>query len=84
MLERTNNPARRQAEHSKDLSKAHLQPLEVKFTGLTIPEARLQEQILISTYTLANLANARRENCCRKCGRFLPDLWKTLSSSLGA
>lgn len=58
---RTNNPERRQSEHAKDPKKANLQSLEVKFTGLTKPEARALEQILISSYTLNNLANARRE-----------------------
>ena len=58
---RTNDPARRQGEHSRDPKKANLQPLEVKFTGLTEVEARAVEQLLISSYALGNLANARRE-----------------------
>lgn len=58
---RTNNPARRQRQHANDPTKDHLQPLEVKFTGLTIKEARITEQILISSYGLSNLVNARRE-----------------------
>ena len=58
---RTNNPARRQYEHSRDPRKANLQPLEVKFSGLTVREARAVEQLLISAYTLKNLDNARRE-----------------------
>ena len=58
---RTNNPQRRQKEHTRDTRKANLQPLEVKFTGLTKTEARAMEQILISAYTLDNLLNARRE-----------------------
>ena len=45
---RTNNPIRRQSEHSKDPKKANLLPLEVKFSGLTKIEARVIEQILIS------------------------------------
>ena len=62
MVERyTNNPDRRQKEHERDPRKAHLKPLEVKFTGLTKPEARIAEQILISAYGLENLVNARRE-----------------------
>ncbi len=58
---RTNNPIRRQKEHDRDPKKTHLDPLEVKFTGLTRTEARAMEQIVISTYTLQNLDNARRE-----------------------
>ena len=58
---RTNNPARRQNEHAKDPKKANLQPLEVKFSGLTKAEARAMEQVLISAYSLDNLSNARRE-----------------------
>ena len=50
-----------QKEHTRDTRKANLQPLEVKFTGLTKTEARAMEQILISAYTLDNLLNARRE-----------------------
>ena len=58
---RTNNPARRQREHAKDPKKANLQPLEIKFSGLTRVEARAMEQMLISAYSLDNLSNARRE-----------------------
>ena len=58
---RTNNPIRRQREHDRDPNKAHLDPLEVKFTGLTRIEARVMEQVVISAYTLQNLDNARRE-----------------------
>ncbi len=58
---RTNNPARRQYEHDRDPKKKNLEPLEVKFTGLTIVEARVMEQVLISAYTLESLENARRE-----------------------
>lgn len=58
---RTNNPARRQYEHDRDPNKKNLEPLEVKFTGLTIVEARVMEQVLISAYTLESLENARRE-----------------------
>lgn len=32
----------------------------MKFTGLTLVEARITEQALISAYTLDNLRNARR------------------------
>ena len=58
---RTNNPARRQMEHSKDPKKANLNPLEVKYVGLAKYDARIVEQLLISAYTLDNLSNARRE-----------------------
>lgn len=58
---RTNNPVRRQGQHDKDPKKAHLDPLEVKFTGLTMRGARVMEQVIISAYTLQNLDNARRE-----------------------
>ena len=58
---RTVNPVRRQNEHRRDPNKAHLDKLEVKFTNLTLPEARAVEQTLISAYTLKNLDNARRE-----------------------
>lgn len=67
---RTNNPARRQAEHAKNPSKAHLKPMEVKFTNLTVSEARYVEQLLISTYTLENLLNARREISIQKLDSF--------------
>ena len=67
---RTNNPQRRQYEHSHDPSKANLQPLEVKYTGLSVQEARIMEQALISAYTLKNLSNARREIAVSKLGSF--------------
>lgn len=47
---RTNNPICRQKEHGRDPKKTHLDPLEVKFTGLTRIEAQVMEQIVISTY----------------------------------
>lgn len=37
-----------QREHTRDTRKANLQPLEVKFTGLTKTEARAMEHILIA------------------------------------
>ena len=58
---RTNDPVRRQLEHDRDPSKAGLDPLEVKFTGLTVGQARVVEQVLISAYSLDYLRNARRE-----------------------
>ncbi len=44
--------------------------MEVKFTNLTVSEARYVEQLLISTYTLENLLNARREISIRKLDSF--------------
>ena len=35
--------------------------MEVKYSCLSREEARIVEQVLISTYTLDNLINARRE-----------------------
>lgn len=58
---RTNNPICRQKKHGRDPKKTHLDPLEVKFTGLTRIEAQVMEQIVISTYIIQNLDNARRE-----------------------
>lgn len=58
---RTNNPERRQREHERDPRKVDLEPLEVKYTGMSIKEARTMEQLLISAYQLAYLDNARRE-----------------------
>ena len=57
----TNNPKRRQNEHKNDPNKQHLYPLEVKISGLSKKQARFFEQVLISTYLLDNLSNARRE-----------------------
>ena len=75
---RTNDPVRRQYEHSRDPSKSHLQPLEVKFTNLTVDEARVVEQLLISTYTLDNLLNARREISQKKIGSFTNSIHNTV------
>lgn len=47
-----------------------MKPMEVKFTNLTVSEARYVEQLLISTYTLENLLNARREISIRKLDSF--------------
>ena len=58
---RTNDPIRRQREHRRDQSKRDLRDLEVVATNLTKGEARIVEQALISSYTLENLHNARRE-----------------------
>ena len=67
---RSNNPARRQKEHAKDPTKANLKELEVVFSGLTKSEARAMKQILISTYSLENLVNARREIATGKVSKF--------------
>lgn len=58
---RTISPDQRQIQHNRDPRKTNLKPLEVKFSGLTKNEARIMEQVLISTYTLDSLANCRRE-----------------------
>ena len=66
----SNNPIRRQKEHDRDVTKSDLLPLEVKFTGLTVQEARAMEQLLISSYMLDNLLNARREIAVGKVGNY--------------
>ena len=63
---RTNNPARRQQEHRRDISKKDLKPMEVVQTGLSKKDAMLLEQLLISSYSLENLLNARREIAASK------------------
>ena len=81
---RTNNPIRRQSEHAKDPKKANLQPLEVKFSGLTKVEARAMEQILISAYSLDNLINARREIATGNVGGFAGKIGNIISIFGGA
>ena len=81
---RTNNPVRRQSEHTKDPRKANLQPLEVKFTGLTKDEARVMEQLLISAYLLDNLYNARREIAVRNVGGYAERIRNVISIFGGA
>ena len=76
---RTNNPGRRQSEHAKDPKKANLQPMEVKFTGLTKVEARAMEQVLISAYSLDNLCNARREIAVGNVGGFAGKIGNVIS-----
>ena len=75
----TNNPIRRQSEHEKDPKKANLQPLEVKFSGLTRFEARAMEQALISAYSLENLINARREIATGNVGGFAGKIGNIIS-----
>ncbi len=67
---RTNDPARRQAEHSLDPSKSGLLPLQVVKTGLTKDEARVYEQSLIMAYGLEYLRNRRREIATKKATAF--------------
>lgn len=81
---RTNNPIRRQAEHEKDPNKAHLNPLEVKFSGLTITEARAMEQVLISSYSLSNLSNARREIAVGNVSGFAGKMQNIISIFVGS
>ena len=57
---RTNDPERRMKEHKKHPLKAGYE-MTVVSTGLSIEEAKVTEQTLISTYTLDYLDNARRE-----------------------
>ena len=75
---RTNNPIRRQKEHDRDVTKSDLLPLEVKFTGLTVQEARAMEQLLISSYMLDNLLNARREIAVGKVGNYAGRIYTVL------
>lgn len=56
----TNSPKRRSDEHQRNPDKRVLTMKVVK-TGMTKGEARLAEQALVSTYTLSNLLNRRRE-----------------------
>ena len=75
---RTNDPIRRRIEHSRDATKSDLLPLEVKFTGLTIQEARAMEQLLISSYMLDNLHNARREIAAGKVGNYAGKIYNII------
>lgn len=76
---RTNDPARRQKEHDKDVKKQHLEPLEVKITGLTVKQARLTEQILISAYAIDKLDNARREISIGKVNKYVDCLYDIIN-----
>lgn len=71
-------------EHAKDPKKANLQPLEVKFSGLTKFEARAMEQALISAYSLENLINARREIATGNVGGFAGKIGNIISIFGGA
>ena len=57
---RTKDPDRRAKEHSKHPVKSNYK-MTVVDTGLTLPQAKVAEQSIISTYTLKYLDNARRE-----------------------
>ena len=60
---RTNDPARREYEHKHDPRHKERKDYTMKVvaTGFTIQEAKVVEQILISSYTMTYLENARRE-----------------------
>ena len=57
---RTNNPTRRAQQHRRSNDKKDLNMVIIA-SNLTKTEARAMEQIIISSYTLDNLINARRE-----------------------
>ena len=75
---RTNDPARRAEEHGRDHRKDNLSPPKVIFTGLSIADARVVEQLLISALVMGklggNLLNARREISIRNLVKFKQDL----------
>lgn len=83
-VRRTCNPGRRQRQHKNDPRKQHLDPLEVKFTGLTVPEARAMGQLLISAYTIQNSDNARREIAAGKVSGFAGKIENIINISGGA
>ena len=60
---RTNNPVRREWEHKNDPKHPERKNYQmlVLASGLTKEQAMLLEQILISSYSLSYLENARRE-----------------------
>ena len=58
---RTNDPRRREKEHLSIFSPLRHLRMEVVITGLDKDTARATEQILIHTYTLEALDNARNE-----------------------
>lgn len=69
---RTNDPARRMAEHKCDQNHPERANYEmiVIASGLTIREARFVEQLLISSFTLGYLENARNEIAAGKIGNY--------------
>ena len=58
---RTNDPGRRNTEHTKKKAAENLTDLIVVATGLTKDQAKLAEQSLIVAYGLSNLNNRRNE-----------------------
>ena len=69
---RTNAPTRREGEHKRDpfhKERKHYKMIVVR-TRLTIPEAKIAEQTLISAYSLSYLDNARREIAVGNLSRF--------------
>ena len=69
---RTNDPTRRASEHKNDLGHPWRSNYEmtVLLTGLTMEEARIYEQIIISAYTRDYLENARREISVANVSKF--------------
>ena len=69
---RTNNPGRRALEHRNDPKHPERENYNmlVLVSGLTREQAMLLEQILISTYTLDYLDNARREIAVGNIGKY--------------
>ena len=70
---RTNEPRRREQEHTRDVKKWNLHNFTVIVTGLTPGQARLVEQLFISTYRIQLLENARREIAVSKLLDFKND-----------
>ena len=69
---RTNDPNRRYNEHTHNPMHPERKncTMRVVATGLTVDEARLLEQSLISAYTLEALTNRRREIAIMKLNNF--------------
>ena len=69
---RTNNPVRRANEHKNDPFHPERKGYEMKVlvSGLTLDEARLVEQVVISVFTVAYLENARREIAVSKIDQY--------------
>ncbi len=69
---RTNDPARREYEHRHD--PAHYWRKDYQMTvlidNLTLEQAMLREQCIISAYTIVYLENARREIAVKNIGSF--------------
>lgn len=80
---RTNNPARRAMEHKRSADKSNLEMVKI-VSGLTKVEARAMEQLIISAYTLENLANARREIAAGNVSGFAGKIENVISIFGGA